>query len=210
MQTDLRVENGALAEAAQPAAAADEAVERQTVSLHQSSRPVVDIRSASEQMRRIHMSIALRSISAALMVLFVVQACTSGTSERDTSADVEAIRAAVNRATEINNAGDAAAWADLFAEGAIVMPAGEREITTRQDLEAYAQRWFDRFNTDITINPVEIEVLGDWAFVRTRVTGTSNSKDEGDPVRVDDKEIAIFRRQSDGAWKVWRLIGNSN
>ncbi len=57
---------------------------------------------------------------------------------------------------------------------------------------------------------MEIEVLGDWAFARTRVTGTLNPKDEGDPFPVDSKEIAIYRRQPDGAWKLWRLIGNSN
>ncbi len=143
-----------------------------------------------------------------LLVALTFSACQPAADR--TEADVEAIRAVVNRASEINKAGDTAAWVDLFAEGAVLMPADEGEITTRQNLEAYKQRGFDRFNTDITIDPVEIEVLGDWAFVRTRVTGTLNPKDEGDSVPVDCKEIAIFRRQSDGAWKLWRLIGNSN
>ncbi|HUE84725.1 MAG TPA: DUF4440 domain-containing protein [Vicinamibacterales bacterium] len=145
-----------------------------------------------------------------LLLLLALASCAGVPVPADTSADVEAIRAAVTRATEINRAGDASAWADLFADGAIVMPDGAPEVTGQQDLQAFARRWFDPFDVLITIEPLEIEPSGDWAFVRTAVTGSLTPKAGGDPVTVNDKELAIFRRQSDGAWKVWRLIGNSN
>lgn len=151
-------------------------------------------------------------VAGAIVVLLplAVASCARVPAPADTSADVEAIRAAVSRATDINNAGDASAWADLFADGAIVMPDGEPEITGRPALETYARRWFDQFDVHITIAHVEIEPAGDWAFVRTAVTGSLAPKAGGDAVTVNDKEIAIFRRQSDGTWKVWRLIGNRN
>lgn len=43
--------------------------------------------------------------------------------------------------------------------------------------------------------------------MRTAVTGSLAPKAGGDAVTVNDKEIAIFRWQSDGTWKVWRLLG---
>lgn len=155
------------------------------------------------------MSILLRTIALVLGVC-IVQACTPASTERDTAADVEAIRAFINRATEINRKGDAEAWADMFAEGGIFMPQDQPEVTTRQELLASAQRYRDKVDSNITITPVEIEVFGDWAYARTTVQGTNTPKGGGDPVKVDFKEIAIYRRQSDGTWKLWRLIGNKN
>jgi ketosteroid isomerase-like protein len=42
------------------------------------------------------------------------------------------------------------------------------------------------------------------------VTGTLTPKAGGERASVNAKEIGIFRREPDGAWRLWRLIGNSN
>lgn len=149
-------------------------------------------------------------ITAILLVLVIVQGCTQTTAPKDTTADVEAIRAFISRATEINRAGDAEAWADLFAKGAILMPLGEPEVTTRQGMVEYAKKTFDKFDLNLSITPVEIEVFGDWAFARTAITGTFTPKTGGKSVQANLKEIALYRRQSDGSWKLWRLIGNDS
>jgi uncharacterized protein (TIGR02246 family) len=136
--------------------------------------------------------------------------CEGRAPEADTSADEAAIRALLEHATAINNAGDAAAWADLFAPGAVFMPANAHEVTTRTGLEQLAAARFSSFDSDVVISPVEIVLLGDWAFSRTTVKGSVSSKSGGEPIAVDLKEIAIYQRQPDGSWKVARLIGNSN
>jgi len=114
----------------------------------------------------------------------------------------------------VSRAGNGAAWAALFADGGVYMPANGPEITTRAGLEEFAQLYLGRFWSQTTITPVEVEVFGDWGFARTSVKGTIQAKVGGDPVpdplQVDGKEIGIYRRQQDGAWKLWRLIGNSN
>lgn len=152
--------------------------------------------------------ISLRKVMPLAFLALASAACAPGASP-DTAADAAALRTFIDRATEINNAMDAAAWADLFAEGAIFMPEGEPEISGSNELQASAQRWFDEFTPNITIDPVEIEVLGDWAFIRTRITGSLTRK-TGEQVPIDMKEIAIYRRQPDASWKLWRLIGNGN
>ena len=152
-----------------------------------------------------------------LMVVLALAAtlsCSGPESRRDGEADKAAIRAFIGQAMKVNQAGDAAAWADLFTEGGVYMPSNGPEITTRAGLQEAAQRYFAEFQPHVVITPVEVEVDEDWAFAKTTVTGTLLPKAGGDPVPepipVEGKEIAIYRRQQDGRWKLWRLIGNSN
>ncbi|MFQ6127238.1 MAG: YybH family protein [Candidatus Heimdallarchaeota archaeon] len=130
--------------------------------------------------------------------------------EISTQADVKAIETFISRATQINNDGDFEAWADLFDEKGIFMPSNAPEITTHEGLVADCKADFDEFKYDIIITPVEINILGEWAFSRTTVTGTMTNKASGESSKIDVKEIAIYKRQTNGEWKLWRLIGNSN
>jgi len=155
-----------------------------------------------------------RSFVAIAVALTATWSCSRPTVARDPEADKAAIRAFMSRASKVNQAADAAAWADLFAEGGIYMPPNGPEVTTRAGLQEGAARYFGQFQPRVVISPVEVEVFGDWAFAKTAVKGTLLPTTGGDPVPepipVDGKEIAIYRRQHDGAWKLWRLIGNSN
>ena len=156
-----------------------------------------------------------RSLLVIVPVLAAMLSCSGPTvTRRDTEVDKAAIRTFIRRAVEVNRAGDAAAWADFFAEGGVYMPANSPEVTTRAGLREAAERYFGEFQPKIVITPVEIEVSEDWAFAKTTVTGTLLPKSGGDPVPepvpVNGKEIAVYRRQQDGGWKLWRLIGNSN
>ena len=155
-----------------------------------------------------------QSVVASVLALAATLSCSGRAPTRDPEADKAAIGALISRAVEVSRAGNGAAWAALFADGGVYMPANGPEITTRAGLEEFAQLYLGQFRSQTTITPVEIEVFGDWGFARTSVKGTIQAKVGGDPVpdpiSVDGKEIGIYRRQQDGAWKLWRLIGNSN
>ena len=60
------------------------------------------------------------------------------------------------------------------------------------------------------MEPLEIEVCGDWAFARNRVTGTVTLQRSREVVPVDVKQIVIYTRGADGAWRIARMISNSN
>jgi ketosteroid isomerase-like protein len=140
--------------------------------------------------------------------MLVLTACTPR--EQDTAADADALSALHRKAAELHAAANAAGWSDLFAEGAILMPVDAPAVTTKDGIRAYAQRQYDAYVSNLTIEPVEIEICDDWAWSRTVVTGTMTPKAGGDAIQVDFKEIAVWRREPGGAWKVWRLIGNNN
>jgi uncharacterized protein (TIGR02246 family) len=155
-----------------------------------------------------------RVLVALVLALTAMVSCSGPTAARDPEADKAAIRAFISRAAKVNQSGDVAAWADFFAEGGSYMPPNGPEVTTRAGLQEVAARYFGEFQPKVVITPVEVEVFGDWAYAKTTVKGTLLPKGGGDAalesIPVDGKEIAVYRRQQDGAWKLWRLIGNSN
>jgi uncharacterized protein (TIGR02246 family) len=145
-----------------------------------------------------------------LILIVPIGLLACGGDAPDTTADVAAIRAFIDNATDINNAGDIAGWVDLFAEDMVFMPDGQPAITTRDALEGSAVSHFSRYRPNIRITADEIQIMGDWAFARTTVTGTLTPHGNGNPLQVDRKEIAVYRRQTDGRWKLARLIANSS
>lgn len=128
----------------------------------------------------------------------------------DAAADEAAIRAILDSATAAHAAGDAQRLAALFTDDAVFMRDGDTAISGRAALEGYIGSVFAANVSTAAIRPVEIQVSGDWAFARTSVSGALTPKDGRPPVQFDLKEIAIYRRQADGRWKVARLIGNGN
>jgi uncharacterized protein (TIGR02246 family) len=123
---------------------------------------------------------------------------------------VGAIREVIERTRAVNNASDVEGWVALFEDDAVYMPAGQPAVTSRDDLRAIASAGFSSWRSDIRITTDEIVVMGDWAFARARVTGTATPTGVGVPVSIDLKEIVIYRQQPDGAWKIARLISNTN
>jgi uncharacterized protein (TIGR02246 family) len=128
----------------------------------------------------------------------------------DADADASAIRALIQQTEKINNRGDADAWVALFEDGAVYMPPGMPEVTTREGLVEIANLGFSGAKTDVTIEPVEIRIMGDWAYARSHVKGTAKIRHSGETVPIDMKQIVVYHRQGDGSWKIARLIGNRN
>jgi uncharacterized protein (TIGR02246 family) len=151
-----------------------------------------------------------RTVVAALLIALPGCAQPGERAAPDPQADVEAIQNLLKEATAAHHAGDAERWAAVFASDAVGMPQGDTAISGREALLARRRADFEKYVSTATIEPLEIEVAGDWGFARTAVSGAFTPKDGGPPIQLDEKEIVIFRRQPDGSWKVARLIGNSN
>jgi len=146
----------------------------------------------------------------AVLLATALLACDAPARQHDSVADSTAIRALIDHATAANNAGDIDGWVALFEEGAVYMPPGSPEVTTRDSLRATATAGFTRFDADIQMTPVELVVLGDWAFSRVHVTGSVEAKAGGAAIPIDIKQLTLYHRQPDRSWLLARLINNSN
>lgn len=122
--------------------------------------------------------------------------------------DVAAIASLIEAVEAANNAGDVEAWVALFAEDAVYMPPGVPAVTTRPELVEIARAGFMN-DAAIEIEPLEIHVLGDWAFARSNVGGTITLDGSGAVVTIDVKQLVIYHREAAG-WRIARLINNAN
>jgi uncharacterized protein (TIGR02246 family) len=132
------------------------------------------------------------------------------TATADAAADEAAIRELIRQAETTNNTADSLGWVALFEEDAVYMTQGIPEVTTIAGLREIASSGFAAYATSIAISPAEVVILGDWAFARSRVSGTATPRAGGDDIPVDLKQLVLYRRQPDGGWKIARFINNSN
>jgi uncharacterized protein (TIGR02246 family) len=120
-----------------------------------------------------------------------------------------AIAALIEQVESANNAGDVDRWVALLAPDLVYMAPGAPAVTTHHGLRDVAKTGF-RNQASIQIEPLEIQVFGDWAFARNRVTGTVKLHESGKVVLVDVKQIVIYSKNEQGLWRIARLISNSN
>jgi ketosteroid isomerase-like protein len=62
----------------------------------------------------------------------------------------------------------------------------------------------------MVVTPLEVEIAGNWAYKRNVYTQEITDKKTGKKTVVDAKNLAIFKRQPDGSWKIYRDCFNSN
>jgi ketosteroid isomerase-like protein len=57
-----------------------------------------------------------------------------------------------------------------------------------------------------TFSFAEIEVFGDWAFARGSVEYQATPKTGGDAIQQSGNIIYLLKKQTDGTWKIARVI----
>ena len=104
------------------------------------------------------------------------------------------------------NSGNVQAWVDCFSDDAVIMAANAPSIVGKRAIEKW-ERGFESFRPRVQVNIDELVIRGDWAYVRSSITGEFRGQGERFP--IDGKELAILRRV-DGQWKFHRICGNKN
>jgi uncharacterized protein (TIGR02246 family) len=151
----------------------------------------------------------MRKMIAAIATL-ACGACTGASVQTDSAADEAAIRDLIRQTAAFNNQADSLGWVSLFDDEAVYMAPDMPAVTTEAGLRNVASAGFGDYQADVSIEPVEIVILGDWAFARSLVTGTVVPRAGGQVIPVDMKQLVLYRRQADGSWKIARLMINSN
>ena len=148
------------------------------------------------------------------LIVFLLGLCILGmtacTKKADIESDTEAISSLTKEILRSWNEGDYEGYMALIDDDAIFMPPNASAITGIDALRSLYRVSFDQLTFDITISTEEIHVCDDWAFTRETWIGSMTPKNGGEPIRPNNKVIGIYRKQSDGSWKLWRAIYNSN
>lgn len=124
--------------------------------------------------------------------------------------DIEAIKqlAAAWRAAWL--AGDAASLLALYGDQPVLMPQDQPVVIGKEAIRLLYQSALKDYSFTSQSRLMEVEASGDWGFFWSTYTLTATPKAGGTPVKGSGKSVFIVKRGPDGAWKIVRLIDNSD
>jgi len=148
---------------------------------------------------------------AALLIVASVGAagCRAQADPALSTADATALRAALEAYLDAANAGDAARWASLYTEDAVMMPPNSPVVEGREAIES----WLAMLPVTITdAEGTALEVAGAGSVAYVRGTYSMSLQIPGLPESVPQqgKLLQIYARQPAGSWLLARDIWNAN
>ena len=105
--------------------------------------------------------------------------------------------------------GDAAGCAAAYAENGRVFPAGSPMVIGRRAIQTFWQGAIDAGAKAATLTILELEELGDTAIEIGTYT-LDVRPPSGPPAKDEGKYVVIWKRQSDGTWKLAVDIFNTS
>lgn len=118
------------------------------------------------------------------------------------SADEKAIRELIDRWMQASARGDLGAVLQMMSDDVVFMVPG-KEPFGKEAFAAASDAMRD-VRIEGVSNPVEIKVLGNWAYLRNHITVTVTPKAGGVPARRSGYTLTILTKQPDGAWVITR------
>jgi uncharacterized protein (TIGR02246 family) len=122
--------------------------------------------------------------------------------ERQMTDDERAIRDVVATWLAATRAGDFATVSSLIAEDAVFMVPGETPFGKTAFMAG--SEGFKPAHFEATGNIEELQILGDWAFIRNHLDVTMTPRGNSQSVRRTGYTLTILRKEPDGKWVLAR------
>lgn len=116
--------------------------------------------------------------------------------------DERAIRELVDTWLAASKAGDLPTVLSLMTDDVVFMVPGQKPFG-KEAFEA-ASEAMGRVRIEGTSDIQELQVLGDWAWLRNYVEMKTTSPDGGAPVHRSGYTLTILRKEPDGRWRLAR------
>jgi uncharacterized protein (TIGR02246 family) len=144
------------------------------------------------------------SVAAALLASVVCMIPVVGSA--DASADDEgAIRGVISNYEDALNARSADQAVALYTDDAVMMPPYNQSVVGRAQVrKAYeAGSKMRALILKFTVDEI-VQISPEWAFVRTKSSGSSRVLSTGATNAEANQELFILHKSDDGAWKIAR------
>lgn len=141
-----------------------------------------------------------------LIIAFMAQACKPG-SAPDPSSTEQATVAAVRQVSEAYLAairgGDINEALNQWADSMTVLPPNEPALKGREAFRAWGEAFMKQLKVvDAKFTESEVVTSGDLAIERVAFAWTLQPLAGGAPIVETGKGLHVFRRQTDGNWKL--------
>jgi uncharacterized protein (TIGR02246 family) len=143
-----------------------------------------------------------------LALALLLPILSTSTSARDL--DVDALAAASLAWDRAYAAGDASKLAELYDDDAVSMPPGMSTLPTKSAIVADFTAFFASNRATHRTLDADRRVTGEFAIERARYEAAISPKDGAATIKEAGKHIVVYRRQTDGSWKVFWEIWNSD
>jgi len=124
--------------------------------------------------------------------------------ENSATVEITALREAWLSAVE---AADAERLSSLVTKDVVVVHGDGRCIRGRDEFKADFQRAFVSFRIEQKVLDPLVTIRGNWAFEIAKVESTLSPTCGGETKRAITTTLVALRRQSDGVWRVARVVG---
>ena len=116
--------------------------------------------------------------------------------------DERAIREVVGKWMAATKASDFATVLSLMTDDVVFMVPGQEPFGK----EAFSalSHGMKSMEIDGTSEVQELQVLGDWAYMRNHIRITAIPGNGGEPIRRSGYTLSIFRKGQDGKWRLAR------
>jgi len=107
-------------------------------------------------------------------------------------------------------AGDADALLSLYVKEPVLMPQGRPVVIGKHAIGSLYRAVLNEFAFRSKGRLMEVEASGDWGYFWSTYTLRATPKAGGQPFKSKGKSVFIVKRDPGGAWKIARLIDNSD
>ena len=127
-----------------------------------------------------------------------------------TADDNAAIRKVLSTYEAALNSSNTDAVMPLYSEDGVFMPPYSRSAVGAEAVRQAYVAVFKAITLSVKFHVVEVVVMApDWAFARTNSAGTTTDHATGAKSAEGNQELFIFRKSSDGTWKIARYSFSS-
>ena len=98
----------------------------------------------------------------------------------------------------------------VWAADGVMMPPHHPPVQGHQAIGDYVRSVFSRRGFRFTFTSSDIQLAGDTALERVTYTAVVWSESGASPIEEVGKGLHVYRRQSDGSWRLTQDIWNSD
>jgi len=106
--------------------------------------------------------------------------------------------------------GDTELLLSPYVDDPVVMPQDQPPVMGKDAIRSIYQAVLKEYAFSSEGKLMEVEASGDWGYFWSTYTLTATPKAGGEPIKSTGKSVFIVKRQPGGAWKIARLMDNSD
>lgn len=144
-----------------------------------------------------------------LSFAFVLFACSTD-EKLDVADDLDSLQSLSKEVEKVWNEGDFEGFMTLIDEEAIFKGPDNSPLVGIEALRDFYHGFFNALTFKVEIKSEEIFVFGDYAYSLEIWTGSMTPNDGSDPMFFNNTDMALYKRQDDNTWKIWRTLYNTN